>query len=405
MGALQMRYAQETGISSLKIKYNNILGYYIETTAAHQNRIPDTFIHRQTLVNGMRFTTPELAAIQEKLNTAAEKAFALELGLFKEFVQETLLYGGDLTLLAQTIALLDMLSSFALLAVTENYCRPVVDESLNFTLKEARHPVVESILKSQGQSFVPNDINLTRDKYLWLLTGPNMAGKSTYLRQNALLIILAQMGSYVPATDAHIGIVDRLFSRVGASDDLARGRSTFMVEMVETAAILNQATERSFVILDELGRGTSTYDGMSLAWATAESLHGENKSRGLFATHYHELTSLEKSLEHLACYTVQIKEWEGKVIFLHRVVAGCADRSYGIHVAALAGLPKLVIQRAQQILESLESKKHTIKDLEPVSVPLAQNPVVDSLKDLDPDTLTPREALDFLYTLVELNKA
>ncbi len=403
--ALQMRYAQETGINSLKIKYNNILGYYIETTIAHKDRIPDTFIHRQTLVNGMRFTTPELAEIQEKLNTAAAKALALELGLFKEFVQETLLYGEDLTLLAQTIALLDMLSSFAILAVTENYCCPIVDESLNFTLKDGRHPVVESMLKSQGQSFVPNDISLTRNKYLWLLTGPNMAGKSTYLRQNALLIILAQMGSYVPAAEAHIGIVDRLFSRVGASDDLARGRSTFMVEMVETAAILNQATERSFVILDELGRGTSTYDGVSLAWATAEFLHTENKSRGLFATHYHELTSLEKSLEHMACYTVQIKEWEGKVVFLHRVVPGYADRSYGIHVAALAGLPKSVIQRAQQILESLEDKKHITKDLTPSSLTPDENPMLDSLKDLDPDALTPREALDFLYTLKELRKA
>ncbi len=405
MVALQMRYVQETGISSLKIKYNNILGYYIETTTAHKDRIPDIFIHRQTLVNGMRFTTPELVEIQEKLTAAAEKALVLELGLFKEFVQETLLYGGDLTLLAQTIALLDMVSSFAFLAVTENYCRPVVDESLNFTLKEARHPVVEAILKSQGQSFIANDIALTRDQYLWLLTGPNMAGKSTYLRQNALLIILSQMGSYVPALAAHIGIVDRLFSRVGASDDLARGRSTFMVEMVETATILNQATERSFVILDELGRGTSTYDGMSLAWATAEYLHTENKSRGLFATHYHELTSLEKSLAHLSCYTVQIKEWEGKVVFLHRVVPGYADRSYGIHVAALAGLPKPVILRAQQILESLEDKKHTVKDEAPISVVPVQNPMIDSLKGLDPDALTPKEALDFLYTLVELNKA
>lgn len=406
MAALQMRYVQETGISSLKIKYNNILGYYIETTTAHKDRIPDIFIHRQTLINSMRFTTPELVEIQEKLNTAAEKALALEFGLFKELVQETLLYGVDLTLLAQTIALLDMLSSFALLAVTENYCRPVVDESLNFTLKEARHPVVESMLKNQGQPFVPNDINLSRDKYLWLLTGPNMAGKSTYLRQNALLIILSQMGSYVPASAAHIGIVDRIFSRVGAADDLARGRSTFMVEMVETAAILNQATERSFVILDELGRGTSTYDGMSLAWATAEFLHGQNKSRGLFATHYHELTSLEKSLEHLACYTVQIKEWEGKVVFLHQVVPGCADRSYGIHVAALAGLPKPVIHRAQQILESLENKSHekTFKDIEIISVPLVENPVIDSLRDLDPDALTPREALDFLYALKRLSK-
>jgi DNA mismatch repair protein MutS len=405
MAALQMRYVQETGISSLKIKYNNILGYYIEVTTSHKDRIPDTFIHRQTLINGMRFTTPELVEIQEKLNTAAEKALALELSLFKEFVQETVLYGTDLTFLAQTIALLDVLSSLAILAVSENYCRPVVDESLDFTLKGARHPVVESMLKNQGCSFVPNNISLTRDKYLWLLTGPNMAGKSTYLRQNALLIILAQMGSYVPAMEAHIGVVDRIFSRVGAADDLARGRSTFMVEMVETATILNQATNRSFVILDELGRGTSTYDGMSLAWATAEFLHTENKSRGLFATHYHELTSLEKSLEHLACYTVQIKEWEGKVVFLHQVVPGCADQSYGIHVAALAGLPKPVIHRAQQILESLENKRPSPKDVTLISITPVQNPVVDSLKDLDPDALTPREALDFLYTLKRLNEA
>ncbi len=404
MAALQARYSQETGISSLKIKYNNILGYYIEITSIHRDRIPDTFIHRQTLVNGMRFTTPELAEIQEKLNTAAEKALTLELGLFKGFVQEILLHGRDLTLLAQTIALLDMISALATLAVEENYCRPLVDESLNFVLKEARHPVVESMLKQQNQPFIPNDIYLTRDKYLWLLTGPNMAGKSTYLRQNALILILAQMGSYVPAKEAHIGIVDRLFSRVGASDDLARGRSTFMVEMVETAAILNQATERSFVILDELGRGTSTYDGMSLAWATAESLHTENKCRGLFATHYHELTALSNSLDHLACYTVQIKEWNGKVVFLHQVIPGCSDRSYGIHVAELAGLPKSVILRAQKILESLESTKKNVELKEPISLAQSPSPVLDSLKALDPDALTPREALDFLYTLKRLSK-
>ena len=260
------------------------------------------------------------------------------------------------------------------------------------------------MLKQQNQPFIPNDIYLTRDKYLWLLTGPNMAGKSTYLRQNALILILAQMGSYVPAKEAHIGIVDRLFSRVGASDDLARGRSTFMVEMVETAAILNQATERSFVILDELGRGTSTYDGMSLAWATAESLHTENKCRGLFATHYHELTALSNSLDHLACYTVQIKEWNGKVVFLHQVIPGCSDRSYGIHVAELAGLPKSVILRAQKILESLESTKKNVELKEPISLAQSPSPVLDSLKALDPDALTPREALDFLYTLKRLSK-
>lgn len=355
VGRFQQAYSQETGIGTLKIKHNNILGYYIEVGAAASTKMTPRFIHRQTLTTSVRYTTPELVEIEEKILSAADKAIALELSLYQTIVNTILEKGDSLGKMAQTLAKLDVASSLAELAATHRYVRPVVDHSRIFHIKGGRHPVVEQNLE-EDKSFMANDCLLEGEgDRLWLMTGPNMAGKSTFLRQNALIAILAQMGSYVPATSAHLGVVDRLFSRVGAADDLARGRSTFMVEMIETAAILHQATPHSLVILDEIGRGTATYDGVSIAWATAEHLHHVNQCRGLFATHYHELTALEESLPHLSCHTMAVKEWEGKVIFLHQVIPGKADRSYGIHVAQLAGMPGSVIDRAQEILSHIES--------------------------------------------------
>jgi DNA mismatch repair protein MutS len=313
------------------------------------------------------------------------------------------------------LAALDAASALAELAVKERYCRPAVDQSKAFEIKGGRHPVVEQAIKRSGQgSFIANHCDLSSDgKRVWLLTGPNMAGKSTYLRQNALIAILAQMGSYVPAEAAHIGVIDRLFSRVGAADDLARGRSTFMVEMIETATILNQATENSLVILDEIGRGTATFDGLSIAWSTLEYLHDASKCRALFATHYHELTALADRLDGLANATVKVKEWKGEVIFLHEIAKGVADRSYGIHVARLAGLPKAVTNRANDILKRLEkSDRSSLQKALAVDLPLfsvAQkreeegNRIPDAahqmLESLRPDDFTPKQALDFLYAL------
>lgn len=405
IAALQAKYVAETQISTLKIKYNNILGYYIEITTLHKDKVPSTFIHRQTLANNMRFSTPELLEIQEKLTGASEKALAIEIQLFQNIVQEILHHQDSLCQIAQFFSKIDLISSFAYLAKVNNYIRPTLTEEPILKIIKGRHPTIESILKEKNTPFIPNDCVVDETERLLLLTGPNMAGKSTYLRQNALIIILAQMGSYVPAQEAHIGIVDRLFSRVGAGDDLAKGRSTFMMEMIETASILNQATPRSFVILDEIGRGTSTYDGVSIAQATAEHLHNTNKCRSLFATHYHEMTALENSLPCLKCYTVSVKEWEGAVIFLHTITPGKANQSYGVHVAALAGMPKTVVHRAEAILKSLESKNNSVQNELPLvkksDTQTKESPVVSLLHMIDPNTLSPREALEFLYQLKE----
>ncbi|MBP6985375.1 MAG: DNA mismatch repair protein MutS [Alphaproteobacteria bacterium] len=354
--ALQEQYVKATGVSSLKIKHNNMLGYFIEVTSTHADKMGSGFIPRQSLSTYARYTTTELAELERNLQSAAEKAMQLEIQLFNDLVQEILMRADDIATTAQTLAEIDVGSALAELASQENYCKPVVDDSLAFSISGGRHPVVESMRKrTQNATFIANDCQLQEMQKLWLITGPNMAGKSTFLRQNALITILAQMGSFVPANAAHIGVVDRLFSRVGAADDLARGRSTFMVEMIETAAILNQATERSLVILDEVGRGTSTFDGVSIAWATVEHIHNQNKCRSLFATHYHELTDLEVQLKHVKCYTMKIKEWQGDVVFLHQVIPGAADRSYGLYVAKLAGIPKSVLHRAQDVLSNLEN--------------------------------------------------
>jgi len=420
IASMQMQYAEETGVKSLKIKHNNMLGYFIEVTANNAGPLMSEegkarFIHRQTLANAMRFTTTELAEIETRIANAAGRALEIELELFSTLVATVMQHSSRISNAAKAIAVIDVAQALAYLAKQYDYCRPKVDESLAFHVIGGRHPVVEQVLKRDGQNpFVANDCDIGGDEAgkLWLLTGPNMGGKSTFLRQNALIIILAQMGSYVPAKQANIGIVDRLFSRVGAADDLARGRSTFMVEMVETAAILNQAQAKSFVILDEIGRGTATFDGLSIAWAAIEHLHEVNLCRTLFATHYHELTSLAEPLSRLSNVTMKVKEWNGDVVFLHEVIAGTADRSYGIQVAKLAGLPTAVVNRARDVLGQLETTERTnsaqtlIDDLPLFSVAPSQpqaktsdNKLTEAIEKLSPDDMSPREAQQALYDL------
>lgn len=406
---LQARYAEAYDIPSLKIKHNNIIGYHIEITATHLSKVPQEFIHRQTIVNGQRYTTLELSELERKLKSAAEDAQVLEMRLFQELVGEIMVQAEEIASTAGGLAILDVSTALAFLAEKWNYCRPEFLEDTTFLIKKGRHPVVEKALTEGNETpFVPNDCHMDAQKHLWLLTGPNMAGKSTFLRQNALILIMAQMGSYVPAEAAKIGIVDRLFSRVGAADDLAQGRSTFMVEMVETAAILNQATARSFVILDEVGRGTSTYDGLSIAWATIEYLEKTITCRGLFASHYHELTELKKEFPHIHCATMRVKEWEKEVVFMHEVISGVADRSYGLHVAALAGVPKTVLDRAQEILLFLENKKENKKAIKVAELPLfsayQSSALEQEVETINPDELSPRQALEFLYRLKTLVK-
>ena len=413
VAGLQARYAAATGAASLKIRHNNVLGYFIEVTQAASERLlaDKAFIHRQTMANAMRFTTVELGRLEAQIAGAAEQALAAEAAIFEHLAALVLERGGAVAAAAAALALLDAAAGLAVLAVERGWSRPLVDGSCAFSIEGGRHPVVEAALE---EPFVANGCDLSPGQRLWLVTGPNMAGKSTFLRQNALIAILAQMGSFVPADRAHIGAVDRLFSRVGASDDLARGRSTFMVEMVETAAILNRAGERSLVILDEIGRGTATFDGLSIAWAVVEQLHGACRCRALFATHYHELTLLAGKLEGLALRTMRVREWRGSVVFLHEVAPGAADRSYGIHVARLAGLPRAVVERAEEVLRLLETGEQggaiarLAEDLPLFAA--ARNPqpglqpseAEKALAALDPDALSPREALERLYELKRL---
>ncbi len=414
--ALETRYAVETGIPALRIRHNNLLGYYVEVTAANAPKLGSTFLHRQTMANAMRFTTVELSELEAKIGAAAERAIALEQKLFADLVAGVLVCAAEISRAATALASLDVTAALASLAAAEHYCRPIVDESFDLAITGGRHPVVERALRrSDGAAFVANDCTLGPGQRLWLLTGPNMAGKSTFLRQNALICLLAQIGSYVPAERARLGVVDRLFSRVGAADDLARGRSTFMVEMVETAAILNQATNRALVILDEIGRGTATFDGLSIAWAVVEHLHDVNQCRTLFATHYHELTALAAKLLDLACYTMRVKEWRDEIVFLHEVAPGAADRSYGVHVAKLAGLPPAVVIRAEAVLAVLERGEQTgalarLADDLPLfrlapqkkDAPSEPSPLELALIALEPDTLSPRDALELLYKLKAL---
>src|SRR5579859_1922270 len=413
IAALQAHYADISGISSLKVKHNNVLGYYIEVPPKQAERMGEPFIHRQTIASSVRYTTVELGELEDRIRSAADKALALELELFADLIGEVMARVEDIARAANALAGLDVATALALLAAERRFCRPHLDDSTAFDIKGGRHPVVEAAIEG---SFVANDCNLENAQRLWLITGPNMAGKSTFLRQNAVIAILAQMGSYVPADEARIGVVDRLFSRVGAADDLARGRSTFMVEMVETAAILNQSGPRALVILDEIGRGTATYDGLSIAWAVVEHLHETNKCRALFATHYHELTALTSKLPALACHCMRVKEWQGEVVFLHEVAKGAADRSYGIHVARLAGLPPAVLARAETVLHTLEKSggsqntKKLADDLplfsalRPPPAPAQRGPseVELAVAAINPDEMTPREALDALYRLKNL---
>ena len=421
---MQMDLVKISGIQSLKIKHNNVLGYFVETPATHADRmlsppLSDTFIHRQTTANQVRFSTVELSEIETKILNAASHSLEIEKQTFKDLCGSILQYGQCITDIADYLSEIDLTIALSELARNESWVKPTVDESRNFEISGGRHPVVEHALKKEGKAFISNECTLNDGK-ICLLTGPNMSGKSTFLRQNAIIVLLAQIGSFVPASSAKLGIVSQLFSRVGASDDLARGRSTFMVEMVETASILNQADENSFVILDEIGRGTATYDGLSIAWATLEHLHNVNKARALFATHYHELTHLSVEMDRLENSTVSVKEWEGDVVFLHEVIRGAADRSYGVQVAKLAGLPETVIKRSKLILEKLEkghyqgqsNLKGLINDL-----PLFSNdqnfheptekevdPIHEEIKKINLDNTSPREALEFLYKLKETQR-
>jgi DNA mismatch repair protein MutS len=417
VAGLQRRYVDQTGIASLKIRHNKVLGYYVEVTATHADKVPSgelgPFIHRQTLASARRFTTVELSDLEHKIASAADRALALELRLFDDLVGDVGGRAEEIAMAAQALAELDLAAALAERAREGRWCRPLVEDSAAFHIFGGRHPVVEAALgETQEGLFVANDCDLARDRRIWLVTGPNMAGKSTFLRQNALIAVLAQAGSFVPAAEARIGVVDRLFSRVGAADDLARGRSTFMVEMVETAVILNQASERALVILDEIGRGTATFDGLSIAWACVEHLHEVNRCRTLFATHYHELTSLAAKLPALSCHSMRVKEWQGEVVFLHEVAPGAADRSYGIHVAKLAGLPDAAVARAEQVLVTLEqgeqagSLARLADDLplfaaRPQAAPRSAAPSIaeQRLAQLNPDELTPKAALELLYEL------
>jgi DNA mismatch repair protein MutS len=468
IATLQTRYVEETGINSLKIKHNNILGYFIEVSSQHADRLMASgakkgFIHRQTMAGAVRFTTAQLVETERKVAEAGERVLALELAVFEELCARVLAHAPALTLTAGALAQLDVLQSLAERANEGQWVCPTLDQSLDFRITGGRHPVVEAALKrhdrdlNSGHAFIANDCDLGQEQRLWILTGPNMAGKSTFLRQNALIAILAQIGALVPAQKAHLGVVDRLYSRVGAGDDLARGRSTFMVEMVETAAILNQATPRSLVILDEIGRGTATYDGVSIAWACVEYLQAKNRCRTIFATHYHELTALAHRLMGVASYSLQVKESRGTLVFLHKVVQGAADRSYGIHVARLAGLPHQLLTRAQTLLRllqqqaplhSLAPKEEELPLFAALTPPAAARPLAEegggegdrqathrqatlgptalkppqklapedgpvhsapawqefaqAMTSLDPDSLSPRQALEQLYILRQL---
>ncbi|HTJ03205.1 MAG TPA: DNA mismatch repair protein MutS, partial [Methylovirgula sp.] len=425
---LQGRYATLTDIRQLKLKHNNFLGFFIEVPQAQGERLmkpphDTTFVHRQTMADAMRFSTVELAELDGKISSAADRALAREQALFDAMASQIFAVGASIKAAADALAVIDVAAALAELAESRDWVRPEVTETLAFTIEAGRHPVVEAALVASGKPFVANDCTLSDAEgqgLIAVVTGPNMAGKSTYLRQNALIAVLAQMGAFVPAKRCEIGIIDRLFSRVGAADDLARGRSTFMVEMVETAAILNQASARSLVILDEIGRGTATFDGLSIAWAVMEHLHERNRARSLFATHFHELTQLAKRLSRIVNLTMRVTDWQGDVVFLHEIVSGAADRSYGIQVAKLAGLPPVVIERAKHLLAELEAgdRRKPVEELVAdlplfAQAPAPQNSGVaesapepdrltEALGAIDPDALSPRAALEALYRLKAL---
>jgi DNA mismatch repair protein MutS len=408
INSLREKYARKTGIDTLKISHNNILGIFIEVTAKQAAKVDTAlFIHRQTTLNNIRFTTTELQKLESDIVNAKDALIALEKEIFEQICEKIMSEITSLTKMAETLSFIDVVASLGYLAKENKYIKPEITSDLSFTVEDARHPVVENSLKSTRQPFIANNCNLS-DAHIWLITGPNMSGKSTFLRQNAIIAVLAQSGCFVPASYAKIGIVDKLFSRIGASDDLSKGQSTFMVEMVETSSILAQATNKSLVIFDEVGRGTSTYDGVSIAWSVLEYMHENIKCRSLFATHYHELAKLEDKFNNIKNYHISTKETENKLLFLHQIKRGAADKSYGINVAQLAGLPKIVIQRAKQILYELELNNQETK-VNPRTIdqaPALENVKYQKLKDLilslDIEHTTPRQALDQLYKIKDL---
>lgn len=417
LAALEADYRQRTGIAALKIKHNGVLGYHIEVPARAADPLmkPESgFTHRQTMAGAVRFNAPELHDIAMKVTQAGSHALAAEAAHLEELTATALAGREAIAATADALARLDVAAALAERATEGGWSRPTLADEACFEVEGGRHPVVEAALARSGDRFVANDCTLTPERRLWLVTGPNMGGKSTFLRQNALIAVLAQAGSFVPASSARLGLVDRLFSRVGASDNLARGRSTFMVEMVETAAILAQATPDSFVILDEVGRGTSTYDGLAIAWAVVEAIHEDNRCRCLFATHYHELTRLAERLDGLSLHHVRAREWKGDLVLLHEVADGPADRSYGLAVARLAGLPPATIARARTVLAKLEAGRAKtgglaagLDDLPLFAATMETeeakpDPVRATIEALDVDSLSPREALDRLYELKKL---
>ena len=404
-------------IPSLKVSYNKVFGYYIEVTNTHAGKVPEEYIRKQTLTNAERYITPELKEYESQILNADERRLALEQGLFRSVCADLSAHADEIRGLAEGLALLDVYASMAEVAVRRRYCRPEIDDGAAITITGGRHPVVEF---TSDEPFVPNDAHLSPGELIHILTGPNMSGKSTYLRQTALITLLAQIGSFVPATTAQIGVVDRIFTRIGASDELHRGQSTFMVEMIETANILNHATERSLLILDEIGRGTSTYDGLAIAWAVVEHIHNSPSLRAKtqFATHYHELTDLADRLPQIVNYNVAVDDSGDDVVFLRRILPGRADRSYGVHVAQMAGLPRGVVRRAGEILLDLEASgaagPSTLLDQTPgrkqqdamqVGLFVDDHPVVESLRALDVDALSPLDALNRLYELRQLAKS
>lgn len=417
---LQLKYSETTKISGLKITFNNLSGYSIEVPVRFAEPLlfhkDMGFIHKQTLTNTVRFTTAELSDLEQKVLHSDELGLQMELDLFEQLRQKILSRNESICITCAAVGRLDIAAALATLAMQNNWVRPILTTESVFDVKNARHPVVETALKENNQKFIPNNCLMDEEKdRLWILTGPNMAGKSTFMRQNALIVVLAQTGCFVPADYAKIGIVDKLFSRVGASDDLAKGQSTFMVEMTEVAHILKNATERSFVIFDEVGRGTATYDGLSIAWSVVEYLHDKINCRTLFATHYHELTALVNRLNRVSLYTLRVREWKGEIVFMHEVDKGATDRSYGIHVAKLAGVPAIVLMRSEEILNSLEEKRQNqepLFDNLPLFSHLSQSasvqkesPVEHEVKSLDIDSLSPREALEVLYRLKSMAEA
>jgi len=401
----QQAQAEQTGIANLKIGYNKVFGYYIEISHSSADKVPPDYVRKQTIKNAERYITEELKKYETRALTAEEKALELEVELFEQIRRQSAQYVSRLQKLAETVAQCDCLTALAYLARRRNYIRPKMTNGLELLINEGKHPVLAETL---GAEFVPNDIELGKKAGdCIILTGPNMSGKSTYIRQTALLVLMAQAGSFIPAKEATIGLVDRIFTRVGASDELVRGQSTFMVEMTETANIINNATEKSLVILDEVGRGTSTYDGLSLAWAVTEYIANNIKCRTLFATHYHELTELAELFANVRNYNVAVREWMDEVVFLHRILPGGTDKSYGIHVAKLAGLPKTILDRSAEILEELEStfqaeatgehlSKHKTRDDSESLFVKKHKSVLDKLSSTDIDNLTPIEAINLL---------